>query len=282
MSFYDKVRGGKPINPAIALYKHWHRILAESPALEVGADGRLLSASNYGSSYYGIQFHYPYGDSNPYIGPRPPISFGGFVLNRDGTFKMSSFHGWRSRDNFAKNTFLRWGHVHGQYVWFVDTSAEAGDYSWGYNSSRAPRNLGNYNDQVHYYAERIVGGAGYRRPAPWLKLVWSGTEWVMAFAYEGSWVGGGHSEPIRVGHFEHYDRLRAKRYQRYERDHMLAIGALVREERKIISAEEIERRQQAKVNAIIAGMSVGMAARTVPLRKTTEEVGLWQQPSGCP
>jgi hypothetical protein len=269
MSIYERTRNGKPVNPARALYNYWHAILTGMPgSRHRNSSERLMRHIDFNNNW-SLSF------INEGPKDRPHISFGStFQVSAKGEFRIIHPHGYHQRNIIARNTFLRWGHHRSDYNWFVDLSNEDGFYDRSWRNDVV--NLGNWQEPVYYVSEKVMkarGGYGYQ---PWLRLEHDAGVWQIKFGHTSKPWDLGNAEE-----FEWFERLRQKRYAVLERDHKIAAGLLIQEGRRVITPEEREERHKKAVQVLLAHMEVGSAARTVPLRKTTEEVGLWE-PSGCP
>lgn len=261
MSIYDRTRNGKPVNPARALYNYWHSILVGAPPEHRNKAGRRTKHIDF--NRWALAFR----DEGPL--DKPNIHFGyTFQITHKGDFRVILPFGAHQRDYLARNTFLRWGYFRG-YNWYVDTTGESAAWQG--------RLLSDWQAPVPYVSEKVMKARAGYGVQPWLRLEYDGAEWNIKFSRPSE-------SPRPLGsaeEFEWFEQLRQKRYAKTERDYKLAIGELVREERRVITQEEVEKRRNEVVQVLLAHMEVGSAARTVPLRKTTEEVGLWE-PSGCP
>ena len=275
MSFYNARRAGKPINPAIAFYNHSYKLLTSLPSCKEDSDGRLISSVRYGSSWSELHFWYPFmdGKKEP-ASAKPPIALGGRIVNSDGTFQMHTCNGWKQRGNVSRNFFLSWTYVHGQYVWFVDTSAEDGHFqgTWG------AHDFMNFNAPKHYYPEKLLGERSWSCGPPWLKLAWDDDHgWVIAFARSSPGIKRiGYAEPTTKDDFDKFDLLRAKRYRRYEREHLVSTGVITRRQRTYLTEEQVEERREKTLEVIVANFDVTTLARTVPLKK--EDEAQWALP----
>lgn len=278
MSIYDHTtRTGKPVNPVRALYNHWFNLLSQMPQTERDHTGKLVGESNYGDGWWKVGFHHDYGALQPDLRARPPIRYGGgFILHPDGTFKMTSYHGWKQRDVLAQHTFMRWNYVHGQYVWHVQLDAKDG----GYRGDR----LKNWHEKILYMPEVLLAGPDWARPGPLLRLEWdSGAgQWEIVFHAETS-RSIAHSAPINQVDFNNFTALREKRYERYEREYLRSIGALPPAKHRVeVTDEERDERKEQAVQVLVAHLNISQSARSVPLRKSDKEEGLWPAQPGCP
>lgn len=276
MTIYDRTRNGRPINPGKALYEFWYSLLDNGiPKNYHGNNGsrtgRLAFGNMNGHGPWYLSFSHGDGN-NPDDLERPEIHFGGsnFVLNRRGEFLVNHPHGWLQRDVISRNTFLQTGRVAGQYIWSVNTNMVD---TWVSESE-----LLDWQNPIHYVSEHAMGTHDWG-DRPWLKLEWSDDfGWIIAYSRQ-RWA---HGQAVgSASKFEAHDRLREKRYKRAEREHLIATGVIPRPSYRRPTEEEIEERREAAAQVLAAHLEVGMAAKTSPLRRTTEEVGLWEEQPGC-
>lgn len=282
MSIYDqRTRAGNPRNPAKALYSYWYSILRDF--WTVDSNGRPRGVLQFGHDRgYGIgpvDPNYLSGDVSE-IGTNewPHLAFGGawrtwasvnndFIVTRNGEFRMTHFHGHESRNRVARNTFLDWLEHASRYQWFVNPKEPVDKWSAAV--------LRNWRNPVYYLEERLLV-SGYGAAPAWFKLVHD-------TGFVGNWRIA-YSRPAVVSKnynwyrqsptaeaIEAYDALRTRRYHRLRETELLSSGELQRRGRRTISTREIEERREEQAIALAALLDVKMPARTVPLKRTSEE-----------
>ena len=214
----------KPANPAIELYNYWLMVL-EGARLGRNHDGRLCGSLQFGrDAHMGIATLTDGDPLRPHIGFGYAYSPDRFILNHEGHFRMVPMHGYKVRNAIERNTFLTWHYDWGQYHWTTVEDARRGPYGG---------TLRDWQNPIPYTPEWAMGLAWPWRDHEWLKLV----------NIDGGWhMKPVSTEPGRLATFEHAERLRTKRYQRSERQHLRAIGALPPPRQQSLTADEREER----------------------------------------
>lgn len=273
-------------NPAVALYRYWHRTLSGFvPRLD---DGRLQSNTSmrFGATN-GLQ-GYGLGcvghDSKGY----ELLAFGGawswqgnvyplITLNRRGEFWLSMhLHGWKSRDMISRHTFLNWAYAHRTYNWYVDPGNTSGSYTTALDS---------WTERRHHVDERVL-----TRPGQWnnelnnhgriFALVPDEKhQWRIALSPFKDRV---HTEPVQRS-WNHWEALLEKRWRREERKYRILIGEITpRSSTPRLTEEQIAERHESNARQLAVHLTVDEPAKTQPLRRvvdlstpvrtTTEEV----------
>lgn len=273
-TYEKRTRAGNLINPGKVLYRAWY------DALEA-----VWPYTNWNQSwamYYGPERYYGIGVNEIDDKSRPIISFGAvwqsygsstnsvgldFQINADGEFSVYHKHGWKQRDILTRMTFLRWSYEFSEFAWFYSPNAVSG----GYNNY----SLNDLHNRVSYVSERVLRVKGYYHK-PWLKLVPSAEAgdmgWKIAFSQDRPIR---HSSPpdseVTQEQFDAYDALREARYRRLLRREQIDQGLIPHRVRKPVDhAAEAARRDRVH-DLIVANMVLSQPAKTVPLRKTSEE-----------
>lgn len=275
MTIYERERNGRPVNPALALYKFWRTVLVST--IRDSRDDPLTQHLR-GSTHLGVD-GWRIGFYNEGPLEQPNITFGSFRLTSKGEFQLVRPHGFEQRNAIARGTFLEWNHWRG-YNWFVDTK-EPPNMPWIRTGGR----LQDWTDPMHYVSEPVMGArrSYWTKTRPWMKLVWSDEfGWHINFARsEYSMTGLAEADPIGQEHFDRFEVIRQTRYRLLERDTKLASGDLIREGRHVITPEERTKRREEQAQIIMANLTVSQPVRTIPLRREREE-GLWPLPLGSP
>jgi hypothetical protein len=286
MSIYGRVtRSGNPQNPARALHSHWMKILN---LLGENDGGRIFGSATIGENVT-INVVSHGNETGHSARPNLELRYNWrtlFQLTAKGEFRMASNYngGWGYggtvyRNLVVKHTFLMWSQIARDYVWWVDTEATHGAYQHCYGA----HDLRNFNHPIPYLSERALGSSEYSSEPHWMKLEPEGLEWHMRFSrLYGSRQPAYDTEPYRRETIAKFEALREKRYRLNEREHLIDTGVLDPvTKRPIPTEEELAARRERDVEVLIAGMTVTQPARTRSLvQRTTEEVGLWEAPSG--
>lgn len=284
---YDQVtRNGNPRNPGRALYSHWLKIL-KLIGDGTNDEGRLHGGFNVSTdTTVSVVSHGK--ETGHSLRPNLELRYNWrtlFQLTAKGEFRIAQSYngGWGTggylyRNLVAKHTFLRWSQVVRDYVWWVDTEATQGGYSYTFNMP----DLYDFNNRIPYLSERALGAQDYGTEPHWMKLERVDDEWVMRFSRVYPCHSADLATQVKRDRLAHFEALREKRYHLAERKHLIDTGMLDPVTRRPPpTEEELAERRERDVQVLIAGMTVTQPARTRSLiQRTTEEVGLWEAPSG--
>lgn len=244
-------------HPAKALYLTWLTIL------ESYSDAKHLNMS---VAYRNSAIRITGFDSNG----RPELSYGGnFTVRENGHFSLKWLTRPSERRLVGEATFLDWSHFRGDYQWYFSPSFERASYWDG-------RSLCDWQDPIHYISEKVMGAHGYIKNNIDLKLVpdTGPGGWRIAPA-SFSPTNKNYGRIITEADFVRYEELRQRRYRLLERQWRIHRGEIDVRGRRLPTPEEKEVRLDQEAACLMAHFDVSQPARTVPLRKTPKEEGLW-------
>lgn len=238
-------------HPAKALYAYWLSVL----------DGATTGSANTGARFslrLGDAYLHSYREEFGH----PVLDFGHFTINVKGEFQLLPMHGAHQRNIVSASTFLQYSYFRSTYNWWVNPILEKKGYHWNTGD------LEDWRKPVHYVSEATIRAKKWDRP--WLKLLPEGDGWKIGLAHHKS------IDPVTQADFDRFEALRQRRYSLMERREKVRTGEWDAQGRPRPTTEQIKERQAKSVSVLMAHLDVSQPARTVPLRKTPEEEGLWQ------
>lgn len=240
-------------NPAKALYDYWLTVLEGQGVTHIRLGDLRLDISGRVDDK-----------------GRPVIVTDSFHLNASGEFQLWNMHGSHQRNIVARSTFLQWAHFRSAYNWYVNPQFKA--IGW-YGSG----DLSDWRAPARYVSEDLIQSKVWRGEKPWLKLLQDATNggWYIWLARDAP-TKSPYAKKLTEADFMKFEALRLRRYWLMERKHRIESGEWDHKGRHIPTPEEREERQTNTVSLLMAHLDVSTPARTVPLRKTPEEEGLWQ------
>lgn len=241
-------------NPAKALYEFWLTVLESVGQRSVRLGDQYIQHS-----------------SDDERG-RPIIHAQHLTINARGEFQIGHMHGAHQRNLTARHSFLQWAWHRSSYNWYVNPEFKA--TGW-YGSTE----LDDWEKPIRYVSEGLIQSKIWRGEKPWLKLLPDDNGgWYIWLARDplAKSMKRGYGQILTEADFEKFEALRKRRYYLMERTYRINTGEWDRKGRRIPTQEERDERQAETVSLLMAHLDVKAPARTVPLRKTPEEEGLWQ------